>query len=148
MWRIVKQSDRESMIDELQRLKPLTDSEDGPQRDRAIAFAIAELQASTQDQASINLSGSRTNGDNYLSLIIGPRSRTPEWSINKTNLPKNLTREQLIAFLSQATIDEEQTRAVNFAVNELQNSTQAGGSVNISGDPASGFLSISVSAAD
>lgn len=148
MWRLVKQSDRETMIDELQRLKPLADAGDNAQRERAVAFTVAELQASTQEQSSVNLSGSRSNGNNYLSLIIGPQQRTPEWSINKNNIPKNLTREQLIAFLSQASIDEEKLRAVQFAVGELENSTEASGSVNIAGDSKSGFLSISVSAAD
>lgn len=149
MWRIVKQSDRETMVDELARLKPLVGPDDQSQRERAVAFVTAELQAGSQAECSINLSGSRVGENNYLSIIIGPKAPQPAWVLNKSNLPKGLTREQLIAYLGGlATSNEQQSRAVAFAVGELNSGTEEFGSVNMVGDPEVEYLSLSASAAD
>lgn len=148
MWTIVKQSDRETMIDELQRLKPLANDADESQKARAVAFVIAELQAAAQDQCSLNMSGSRVGDNNYLSIIMGLK-RSPSWQLNKSNLPRGMSRQELVAFLGtfQPT-SEQQSRAVNFAAAELSASTEKIGSININGDPDTGFLSLSVSAAE
>lgn len=144
MWRIVKQSDRETMVDELRRLKPLEDPMDQEQRERAVVFVISELQAGDLD-GSINLSGDWVDeNNNYLSIIIGSRPSTTGWSF-----VKSAGREQLISSLSNLTpSSEQQARAVKFALIELEDTDEQFGSVNMSGDPESGFLSLSVSAAE
>jgi hypothetical protein len=145
MWRIVKQSDRKGMIDELEILKtkPLEDPMDQEQRARAIEFVLTELQASVQTNSSINLSGDWVDtNNNYLSMIIGPRARVPDWSI-----VKSAERERLISYLSDLSAgDGQQARAIAFALNELSDTDERLGSVNISG--AADFLSLSVSAAN
>jgi hypothetical protein len=148
VWLIIKQSDRETMLDELGRLKPVADEADNAQRTRTVGFVMAELEAIQQDQCAINLSGSRTGSDNYLSIVMGAKRSNSAWQMNKTNLPKNLLREQLIAHLKTLSLTGQQSRAVSFAIGELESSEEAGGSINISGDPEIGFLSLSVSAAD
>jgi hypothetical protein len=136
------------MLDELGRLKPLTDENDNAQRSRTVEFVMAELEAGQQEQCAINLSGSRVGTDNYLSIVMGAKRSESIWQLNKTNLPRGLSREQLITHLRSLTLDGQEARAVSFAVTELESSTEAGGSINVSGDPIIGFLSLSVSAAD
>lgn len=143
MWRIVKQSDRKGMIDELQLLRPLEDATDQGQRERAVAFVLSELQASEQLNGSINLSGDWVDeNNNYLSLIIGSRPQTISWSLVKSD-----DRESLITYLSGFTpSSDQQARALNFALAELRDTDERLASVNISGDGE--FLSLSVSAAN
>jgi hypothetical protein len=136
------------MIDELSRLKPLSNASDNEQRQRAVAFVVAELEAGNQDQCAINMSGSRVGTDNYLSIVMGMKRSESSWHLNKTNLPPRLSPGSLAAHLRSLSLTGQTSRAALFAASELDTCTEAGGSVNMSGNHEIGFLSLSVSAAD
>lgn len=149
-WSIIKSSDRETMIDELERLKPLADAANNAQRARAVSFALAEVRASKNATPRIQLSGSAIDGNHYVSIVID-HVATPSWQIKKsTRASTRIARTHELAENRKTMISalsDKQTgqrgRAFTFAAAELASSGFAHSAINARGDESGLILSVS-----